>query len=197
MGSVKRFGYTVLLAVLAMTDALCLLWVVTLSGSVHELLMQERGSAPLGLYFSRLAAESGAPLLYVNNVGIQNNGKTVYTFDGSNAAYDAHGVLRLSGEPYEEATQIFDLETLSAFAAARRSSGRSFARTRPSGSSSPENRRLTKAGRFSKITASTLRRTEVTAYSLHREPPAGARGREARGEYGSERHTEIPRDGRL
>ena len=57
MGSVKRFGYTVLLAVLAMTDALCLLWVVTLSGSVHELLMQERGSAPLGLYFSRLAAE--------------------------------------------------------------------------------------------------------------------------------------------
>ena len=63
--------------------------------------------------FSRLAAESGAPLLYVNNVGIQNNGKTVYTFDGSNAAYDAHGVLRLSGEPYEEATQIFDLETLS------------------------------------------------------------------------------------
>ncbi len=63
--------------------------------------------------FSLLAAESGSPLLYVNNVGIQNNGKTVYTFDGANAAYDARGVLRLSGEPYEETTQVFDLETLS------------------------------------------------------------------------------------
>lgn len=62
--------------------------------------------------FSRLAAEAGAPLLYVNNVGIQSNGKTVYTFDGANAAYDAHGVLRLSGAPYEETTQFFDLEAL-------------------------------------------------------------------------------------
>ena len=63
--------------------------------------------------FSRLAAEAGAPLFYVNNVGVQNNGKTVYTFDGSNAAYDARGVLRLSGAPYEEAIYVFDLETLS------------------------------------------------------------------------------------
>ncbi len=63
--------------------------------------------------FSLLAAEAGAPLFYVNNVGVQNNGKTVYTFDGSNAAYDARGVLRLSGAPYEEAIYVFDLETLS------------------------------------------------------------------------------------
>jgi NAD+ synthase (glutamine-hydrolysing) len=63
--------------------------------------------------FSRLAAEAGAPLFYVNNVGVQNNGKTVYTFDGSNAAYDARGILRLSGAPYEEAIYVFDLETLS------------------------------------------------------------------------------------
>ena len=63
--------------------------------------------------FSHRAAEAGSPLLYVNNVGIQNNGKTVYTFDGANAAYDAHGVLRLSGAPYEETTQVFDLEMLS------------------------------------------------------------------------------------
>ena len=63
--------------------------------------------------FSRLAAEAGAPLFYVNNVGVQNNGKTIYTFDGSNAAYDARGILRLSGAPYEEAIYVFDLETLS------------------------------------------------------------------------------------
>ncbi|MBO6209113.1 MAG: NAD(+) synthase, partial [Schwartzia sp.] len=62
--------------------------------------------------FSRLAATAGAPLLYVNNVGIQNNGKTVYTFDGMNAAYDEHGTLRVEGKPYEEATQLFCLETL-------------------------------------------------------------------------------------
>ena len=57
MGSVKRFGYTVLLAVLAMTEALCFLWVVTLSGSIHEGLVREQGAAPLGQYFARLAAE--------------------------------------------------------------------------------------------------------------------------------------------
>ncbi|MBP5200134.1 MAG: NAD(+) synthase [Schwartzia sp.] len=63
--------------------------------------------------FSGLATESGAPLFYVNNVGVQNNGKTVYTFDGSNAAYDVRGILRLSGTPFEESIQILDLETLS------------------------------------------------------------------------------------
>ena len=62
--------------------------------------------------FSRLAAEAGAPLLYVNNVGVQNNGKTVYTFDGANAAYDAKGVLRAAGTPYVQKLQMFKLETL-------------------------------------------------------------------------------------
>ncbi|MBO4852061.1 MAG: NAD(+) synthase [Schwartzia sp.] len=62
--------------------------------------------------FSRLAKDAGAPLLYVNNVGVQNNGKTVYTFDGTNAAYDAEGVLRASGVPYAQKLQIFKLETL-------------------------------------------------------------------------------------
>ncbi len=62
--------------------------------------------------FSRLAAEAGVPLLYVNNVGVQNNGKTVYTFDGANAAYDAKGTLRVTGTPYAQKLQIFKLETL-------------------------------------------------------------------------------------
>ncbi len=62
--------------------------------------------------FGQLAAASKTPLLYVNNVGIQNNGKTVYTFDGANAAYDGRGVLRLAGSPYKETMQIFDLEAL-------------------------------------------------------------------------------------
>lgn len=62
--------------------------------------------------FSRLAKDAGVPLLYVNNVGVQNNGKTVYTFDGANAAYDAEGTLRAAGVPYAQKLQIFKLETL-------------------------------------------------------------------------------------
>lgn len=62
--------------------------------------------------FGRRAAGAGVPLLYVNSVGIQNNGKTVYTFDGANAAYDGRGAVRVAGAPYAETMQVFDLETL-------------------------------------------------------------------------------------
>jgi len=41
--------------------------------------------------FSRQALETGVPLIYVNNVGIQNNGKTIYTFDGCSTAYGVQG----------------------------------------------------------------------------------------------------------
>ncbi|MFH1970197.1 MAG: NAD(+) synthase [Verrucomicrobiota bacterium] len=40
--------------------------------------------------FSAHAERLKKPLLYVNSVGIQNNGKTVYTFDGASCIYDAH-----------------------------------------------------------------------------------------------------------
>ncbi len=40
--------------------------------------------------FAAHAKRLKTPLLYVNSVGIQNNGKTVYTFDGSSCIYDAH-----------------------------------------------------------------------------------------------------------
>ncbi|MBN2301019.1 MAG: NAD(+) synthase [Lentisphaerae bacterium] len=41
--------------------------------------------------FSTSAAQYKCPILYVNNVGIQNNGKTIYTFDGSSCIYDTTG----------------------------------------------------------------------------------------------------------
>ena len=41
--------------------------------------------------FSAQAKEVNAPLVYVNNVGIQNNGKTIYTFDGSSTVYSKTG----------------------------------------------------------------------------------------------------------
>lgn len=52
--------------------------------------------------FAALAERMGRPLVYVNNVGIQNNGKTVFTFDGQSGLYDSrwHHVSVLA--PFEE-----------------------------------------------------------------------------------------------
>lgn len=44
------------------------------------------------------------PLAYVNNVGIQNNGKTVFTFDGSSCIYDTTGHAVVCEKPFEEDT---------------------------------------------------------------------------------------------
>ena len=41
--------------------------------------------------FSAAARALGRPIAYVNNTGVQNNGKTVFTFDGSSCVYDGHG----------------------------------------------------------------------------------------------------------
>jgi NAD+ synthase (glutamine-hydrolysing) len=41
--------------------------------------------------FSEAARRLQRPLVYVNNVGIQNNGKTVFTFDGASCIYDGQG----------------------------------------------------------------------------------------------------------
>lgn len=49
------------------------------------------------------------PLIYVNNVGIQNNGKTVFTFDGSSCVYDSHGNFLSCGEPFEESQLTLDI----------------------------------------------------------------------------------------
>lgn len=45
--------------------------------------------------FSKHACEGNVPMIYVNNVGIQNNNKNVYAFDGSSCVYDAINGLRL------------------------------------------------------------------------------------------------------
>lgn len=41
--------------------------------------------------FAAKARQIGAPLLYVNSIGLQNNGKTVFTFDGRSTCYQADG----------------------------------------------------------------------------------------------------------
>lgn len=47
-----------------------------------------------------------APLLYVNATGIQNNGKTLYTFDGRSTVYDRAGAVVAEVDAYAEAAAI-------------------------------------------------------------------------------------------
>lgn len=55
------------------------------------------------------------PAVYVNCTGVQNNGKNIYTFDGSAAAYNNDGSLFYEGIPYtnELAVLPFDPDTRS------------------------------------------------------------------------------------
>lgn len=49
------------------------------------------------------------PLIYVNKVGIQNNGKTIFTFDGASAVYDPIGHHVRCGNPFEETNLTIDI----------------------------------------------------------------------------------------
>ena len=62
--------------------------------------------------FSRMAREAGVPLIYVNNVGIQNNGKTLYAFDGCSTAYGPNGETLTHCHPFEEQVCITSLKDL-------------------------------------------------------------------------------------
>jgi NAD+ synthase (glutamine-hydrolysing) len=43
--------------------------------------------------FSHQVKQVNRPLIYVNNTGIQNNGKTIYTFDGCSTVYNQKGEI--------------------------------------------------------------------------------------------------------
>lgn len=60
--------------------------------------------------FSKQVAATGVPLIYVNNVGIQNNGKTLYAFDGFSTAYDAAGEITDYCPPFSAELKIVELE---------------------------------------------------------------------------------------
>ena len=63
--------------------------------------------------FGMQAKKMNAPLFYVNNIGLQNNGKTIYTFDGSSTVYSAEGKVISCAPAYEEALGIITLEEIS------------------------------------------------------------------------------------
>ncbi len=50
-----------------------------------------------------------APFIYVNNTGIQNNGKNLFLFDGSTTIYNSDGSLRDVAQPYEDDILKFNL----------------------------------------------------------------------------------------
>ncbi len=59
--------------------------------------------------FPERCAKLKRPLIYVNNVGIQNNGKTIFTFDGASSIYDSHGNVITIDKPFEESELTFDI----------------------------------------------------------------------------------------
>lgn len=59
--------------------------------------------------FSKQARDAGIPLIYVNNTGLQNNGKTVYTFDGFSTVYNSTGQIVTYCEPFQETLDYIDL----------------------------------------------------------------------------------------
>lgn len=46
--------------------------------------------------FAEQSRHGKVPLVYCNNVGIQNNGKNIYTYDGSSCVYNKQGLLTAS-----------------------------------------------------------------------------------------------------
>ncbi|MCL4441508.1 MAG: NAD(+) synthase, partial [Firmicutes bacterium] len=60
--------------------------------------------------FSRQVRNTGVPLVYVNNVGIQNIGKTVYTFDGHSTVYSGEGEIIDYSPPFSSELKVMDLD---------------------------------------------------------------------------------------
>ncbi len=52
--------------------------------------------------------KSKVPFLYCNNVGIQNNGKNIFVFDGGSTAYNVKGEVVCELDAYEEGILIYD-----------------------------------------------------------------------------------------
>ena len=69
--------------------------------------------------FGQQAAAAHIPLFYVNNIGLQNNGKTVYTFDGASTVYARDGHIASRCEEYQEELRCIRLDALESAPAAQ------------------------------------------------------------------------------
>lgn len=58
--------------------------------------------------FSAQAQDNDIPILFCNCTGVQNNGKNIFSFDGSSAIYQKDGTLLTNAQPFKEALLIAD-----------------------------------------------------------------------------------------
>lgn len=59
-------------------------------------------------FYSGVAAKNNRPLIYVNSVGIQNTGKTVYTYDGNSKVYNSRGEIVKRLPAFVETLEVID-----------------------------------------------------------------------------------------
>ena len=85
-------------------------FVVHLSASPYTLTKNEKRHR----FCRKTATALHAPLFHVNQVGVQNIDKTVYTFDGKSTVYDRHGTIRAEAPAYQETLLAVCPETLEA-----------------------------------------------------------------------------------
>ena len=60
--------------------------------------------------FGNHAKKFKKPIAYINNVGVQNNGKTIYTFDGNSCIYDKSGNQINPYKSFEEGCETFEID---------------------------------------------------------------------------------------
>lgn len=61
--------------------------------------------------FGAHAKNAGVPLIYVNAIGLQNNSKTIFSFDGSSVLYDRNGNVVYESPMFEEDMFIYNTKT--------------------------------------------------------------------------------------
>ena len=61
---------------------------------------------------SHQAKTENHPIVYVNCVGVQNKGKTIYNFEGASTVYNSSGEIIFRAKSFEESLNFIDLEKI-------------------------------------------------------------------------------------
>ena len=63
-------------------------------------------------FFAEQTKNLNRPLIYVNCIGIQNRGKTIYPFDGASVVYNSRGEIVQKAKSFSESLNIIELEEI-------------------------------------------------------------------------------------
>ena len=69
-------------------------------------------SEPFSLEKNFSAEKISRPVIQIGCIGIQNTGKTIYTFDGGSAVYNSRGEVVQCAEPFTECLNFIELEDI-------------------------------------------------------------------------------------